>query len=236
VFRAFAALEETLAHVRALDAGVLRLAVTTTARHFAPRLLGEFARMHPGIETSLRVENRATLLERLGRNEDDLYLFADPPRERELMTQAVLPNPLVVLARRDHPLARRRRIPFADMAAEPFLMREPGSGTRAAVLAQFASRGLAPHVRMELGDNESIREAILAGLGISILSRYMLASEGEDGRLACLDVEGFPLESYWHFVYPLGKQLSAAARAFMDFTRVEAKGLARVAVTSALGG
>jgi DNA-binding transcriptional LysR family regulator len=80
---------------------------------------------------------------------------------------------------------------------------------------------------MELSGNEAIREEILAGLGISILSRYMLGSEGEEMRLACLDVEGFPLESYWHFVYPVGKHLSEAARAFMDFARDEAKGLAR---------
>ena len=234
VFRAFSALEESLAGVRGLDSGELRLAASSAARCFAPRLLGAFAERHPGIATTLTIENRAALLERLQANADDLYLFADPPRGDEVMTQAILPNPFVVLARRGHPLAGRRRLPFARMAAEPFLMREPGSGTREVVEALFARHGLRPRVRMELDSNEAIREAILAGLGISILSRYMLGSEGEDGRLVCLDVEGFPVESYWHFVYPIGKRLTAAARAFMDFARVEARGLAAAPRASAL--
>jgi LysR family transcriptional regulator, low CO2-responsive transcriptional regulator len=219
VFEALASLEASLAGMRGLDAGELRLAATSTARYFAPRLLGAFSERHPGIGISLRIENRATLLERLHRNDDDLYLFADPARDGEAITQAVLANPLVVVARHDHPLAARRGIPFARMAEEPFLMREPGSGTRDVVEKLFADHGLVPKVRMELDSNESIREAILAGLGISVLSRYTLSSEADEARLRCLDVEGFPLESYWHFVYPLGKELSAAARAFMQFVR-----------------
>lgn len=227
VFRAFDHLEESLAEVRTLDSGELRIAVSSTARYFAPRLLGRFAELHPGVQTSLCIENRAALLQRLEDNEDDLYLFADPPREGDVITQSILPNPMVVMARRDHPLAGRRGIPFARIAEEPFLMREPGSGTRKAVEELFEAHGLAPRIRMQLNSNESIREAILEGLGISVMSRYTMGAEGEDGRLACLDVEGFPLESYWHFVYPVGKQLTAAARAFMDFTRAEAKSLAR---------
>lgn len=83
---------------------------------------------------------------------------------------------------------------------------------------------------MELGTDEAIREAILAGLGVSILSRYSVAMEPARSGLVCLDVEGFPLESHWHFVYPVGKCLSASARAFMDFSRVEAKSVFRDAL------
>ena len=168
-----------------------------------------------------------TLIERLARNEDDLYLFADAPDDREIVAQRILPNPLVVFARDDHPLAKATNIAFARLAAEPFLMREPGSGTRARVLKLFAEHGVAPRTRMELSSDEAIREAILAGVGVSILSRYMLAVEPEPAGLVCLDVEGFPLESHWQFVYAVGKQLSPAALAFMDFARAEAKGLAR---------
>jgi LysR family transcriptional regulator, low CO2-responsive transcriptional regulator len=226
LFRALSALEETLAELRSLDCGRLHLAVTSAARYFAPRLLGAFVQKHPGIETALQVGNREDLLDRLQRNEDDLYMFADPPQEREVVVQSILPNPLVVFARADHPLAREKDISFERLAREPFLMREHGSGTRMAALKLFARHGLAPRIRMELESNEAIREAILAGAGISILSRYTLGLEPESGGLVCLDVVGFPLESYWHFVYPSGKQLSPAVRAFMDFTRVEAKGLA----------
>jgi DNA-binding transcriptional LysR family regulator len=236
VFRALSEFEETLAELRGLHSGQLRIAASSVARHFVPRLLGAFVQRHPGIETSLQIHNRGSLLERLARNEDDLYLFADAPRERALVVQTVLANPLVVFARADHPLARERRIPFARVAAEPFLLREPGSGTRSTALALFARHGLAPRVRMELGSNEAIREAILAGAGISILSRHMLGLEPEHGALVCLDVEGFPVESTWQLVYPLGKRPSPAARAFMDFTRAEARALAAAPLAPAAAG
>ena len=230
VFRALSALEQALADMRGLASGRLRLAVTTTARYFAPRLLGAFAQRNPGIEVSLQIHNRHTLIERLAGNEDDLYMFVEPPAQPEVAAQAILPNPLVVFARGDHPLAAERNIPFARVAREPFLMREPGSGTRMIAQRLFARHGLSPRVRMELGTDEAIREAILAGLGVSILSRYSVAMEPARSGLVCLDVEGFPLESHWHFVYPVGKCLSASARAFMDFSRVEAKSVFRDAL------
>ena len=225
VFRAFSAIEETLTEMRGLHSGHLRLAVTSTGKYFAPRLLGAFIQRYPGIETSLQIHNRKTLIERLANNEDDLYVFAEPPEDQEVMLQAILPNPLVVFARNDHPLAGKTDIAFERLAEEPFLMREPGSGTRMIALRLFGQHGLTPKIRMELSTNEAIREAILAGLGISILSRYTFGLEPEEARLVCLDVEGFPLASQWHFVYPTGKHLSVAARAFMDFARVEAKRL-----------
>ena len=230
VFQALAALEETIASLRGLECGQLRIAVTSAARHFGPRLLSAFVQRHPGIDTTLQIANRAHLLERLARNEDDLYLFADPPDDRAVMVQALVANPLVVLARRDHPLARAARIPLGRLAEEPFLLREPGSGTRTAALALFERHGLAPRVRMELDSNEAIREAILAGAGVSILSRYTLGLEPETGDIVCLDVDGFPIESSWYFVYPVGKHLSPSARAFMDFARNAARDLAREAL------
>lgn len=226
VFLALSNLEERLTEMRGLDSGHLQFAVTTTAKYFAPRLLGAFIQRYPGVETSLQIHNRSTLLERLRNNEDDLYMFADPPGQQEVMVQAVLSNPLVVFARNDHPMAGEIDIALARLANEPFLIRERGSGTRMATLKLFEQHGLTPKIRMELSTDEAIREAILAGLGVSILSRYTFGLEPEQTKLVCLDVEGFPLESHWHFVYPVGKHLSVAARAFMDFARVEAKNLA----------
>ena len=225
VFRALWSLEARLTEMRGLDSGYLQLAVTSTAKYFAPRLLGAFIQRYPGIQASLQIHNRSTLIGRLGSNQDDLYLFADPPDQPEVMVQAILHNPLVVFARSDHPLAGEKDITFARLADEPFLMREPGSGTRMVTLKLFEKQGFAPKIRMELSTNEAIREAILAGLGVSILSRYTFGLEPEQTKLVCLDVRGFPLESHWHFVYPVGKHLSVAARAFMDFARVEAKTL-----------
>lgn len=223
MFRVLSQLEDRLGEMRDLTAGHLRLAVTTTARHFAPRLLGAFIQRNPGIDVTLQIHNHQTLIQRLVDNEDDLYMFVEPPAEIQVAVQAILPNPLVVFARSDHPLAKKRDIPFQDLAAEPFLMREPGSGTRAIVQRMFDRHSVSPRVRMELNSDEAICEAIAAGVGISILSRYSVAMEPAGARLVCLDVEGFPLESQWHFVYPVGKHLSVAVRAFMDFSRAEAK-------------
>lgn len=232
VFRVFSELETSLDNLRGVTAGHLRLAASSTAKYFAPRLLGGFLERHAGVEISLQIHNRRALIERLDNNEDDLYLLAHPPADRELIVQAILPNPFVVLARSDHPLRRESAIPFARFAEEPFLMREPGSGTRMTALKLFEQHGLVPRTRMELSTNEAIREAILAGLGVSILSRHTLGLEKETPDIICLDVEGFPVENYWHFVYPVGKQLSAAAQAFMQYTRAEAKHLALTGFTT----
>jgi DNA-binding transcriptional LysR family regulator len=225
VFRALSALEEALNAIRAVESGHLRLAVSSTGKYFAPRMLGAFIQRYPGVEASLEIHNRKTLIDRLANNEDDLYVFASPFEREDVVTQALLPNPLVVLARDDHPLANARKIAFERLAAEPYLMREPGSGTRLLATKLFEQHGLVPRIRLELSTDEAIKEAILAGLGVAIMSRFTLGLEPEPSRLICLDVEGFPLENHWHFAYPVGKQLSATARAFMDFARLEAKGL-----------
>jgi LysR family transcriptional regulator, low CO2-responsive transcriptional regulator len=227
VFQALLAMERTLSPMRGLPSGGVRVAAPSTARHFAARLVDAFMRLNPGVRASLEIHERPALIERLGGNRDDLYLFVEPPGEREVVAQALVANPLVVLAAADHPLAAEIDIPFSRLAQEPLVMREPGSGIRMIVLRLFARHGIAPKIRMELGSDEAIREAVLAGLGVAVLPRYTLGLDPVLTRLVCLDVEGFPLESYWHFVYPLGRRLSPAARAFMDFARAEAKSLFR---------
>jgi DNA-binding transcriptional LysR family regulator len=227
LFRALSDMEQALAGMRGTASGRLQLAVPPTAKHFASRLLETFMQRNPGVEAFLQVHDRPALVSRLANHEDDLYMFVEPPDEREVVAQALVPNPLVVLACRDHPLAGELDIPFARLASEPFLLREPGSGTRMTILRLFARHGLAPKIRMELSSDEAIREAILAGLGVSVLARYAPGLDPMLTKLVCLDVEGFPLESHWHFVYPLGKRPSIAGRAFMDFGRVEARSLFR---------
>jgi DNA-binding transcriptional LysR family regulator len=113
--------------------------------------------------------------------------------------------------------------PFERLAPEPFLLREEGSGARRIAMRLFREHGLTPRLRMELGSNEAIKEAILAGLGVAIMSRHTFGLDPESARYRCLDVEGFPVENHWYLAYPEGKQLSAAARAFLDFARVHAK-------------
>jgi DNA-binding transcriptional LysR family regulator len=227
IFQALAKIENEFASIRALESGRLRLAVSTTGSYFASRMLAAFVQEHPGIDVALQIHQRQTLLARIADNADDLYIFATPPRDGEVVVQQIMPNPMVVFARADHPLAAQRGITLERLAREPFLTREPGSGTRAAALEVFAQRGLRPKLRMELSSNEAIKQAILAGLGISILSHYTLGLDSEQKQLVTLDVEGFPLERHWYFVYPVGKNLPAAAQAFMEFTRRHSKQLVR---------
>jgi DNA-binding transcriptional LysR family regulator len=225
IFDTLSKIDNNLAHLRGLESGRLKLAVSTTGKYFAPRLLARFITQHPGVEISMQIHNRQALIERLARNEDDLYIFANPPADQEVVCQPILNNPLVVFARADHPLAGQRGLPIESLIDEPFLMREVGSGTRMVAWEVFDRAGFEPNVRMELSTNEAVRQAILAGLGISILSRYTLGLDTENPHLAVLDIRGFPIERPWQFVYPVGKQLSPSARAFMDMVRTEAKHL-----------
>jgi len=222
LFTTLSDIEESLSDLRGLEHGRLRLAVSTTGKYFVPRLLAEFVKLHPAIEVSLQIHNRNTLIDRLSRNEDDLYVFSNPPNNFEIVTQPILPNPMVVFAREDHPLAHEKKISIEQLKNEKFIMREPGSGTRMVAYEAFDHHGLEPRVQMELSTNEAIKQAILAGLGISILSQYTLGLDTFEPRLSILNVQDFPIEKQWQFVYPVGKQTSSVSRAFMDFVRKEA--------------
>lgn len=206
----------SIAEMRGLKKGKLRLAVVSTAKYFAPRILGEFSRQHPGVEVALKVTNRQRVLERAAENLDDLYILSQPASNLLLAARPFMENPLVVMAHAEHPLTQERNIPLQRIAKEPFLMREVGSGTRLTVEQIFARHGIQPNIRMELGSNEAIKQAILAGLGVSVLSRHTLGTDGM-GEPVVLDVEGFPVVNQWHIGHPNGKQLSVVAQAFLDY-------------------
>lgn len=221
IFRTLSDVDRSITDLQGLKKGKLRLATSTAGKYFASRVLATFVRQHPDMEVALHVNHREGLIDRLGENRDDIYLMTKLPTDEDIVSQRILPNPMVVFAAAGHRLARERHIPFARLAEEPLIMREPGSGTRLLTEQAFEARGLSPRVRMELGDNESIRDALLADLGVAIMSRHALGLN-PDLALTTLDVEGFPIEAYWHLVYPVGKQLTPAAQAFMQFLRDEA--------------
>ena len=223
IFSAMDRFEMHAADMKGLKQGKLRLAVITTAKYFAPRLLGAFCQKYPGIEVSLKVSNRERILERLNDNQDDLYILGQPPDGLEAITEPLMDNMLVVVAPIHHPLAGQRKIPLARLAEEPFLMREPGSGTRMAVERLFHEHGLPIKVRMELGSNEAIKQAIVGGLGISVLSRHTLPLDAASGHLATLDVQHFPIRRQWYVVHPAGKQLTVVTQTFLDYLRGAAK-------------
>ncbi|HEY9901250.1 MAG TPA: LysR substrate-binding domain-containing protein [Candidatus Sericytochromatia bacterium] len=223
VFEKLDQFEMTVADLKGLKQGRLRVAVITTAKYFVPRLLGPFCQRYPGIDISLQVTNHEHILNRLNDNLDDLYVMSQLPENIEITCQPILENPLVVVAPSDHPLAQEKNISLDRIAAEPFIMREPGSGTRKAVQNLFDEHKILLKVRLDLGSNEAIKQAIAGGLGISILSAHTLTLEGPNSHLTVLDVEKFPIERYWYAVYPNGKQLSIVARTFLEYLLAEGK-------------
>jgi LysR family transcriptional regulator, low CO2-responsive transcriptional regulator len=217
-------LEAAINDLKGLDKGRLSLATTTTAKYFVPRLLGKFRQQHPAIELSLNITNQAQVLDRLAHNQDDLYFTGRPPKDLDIELRPVLSNPLVVVAASDHPLAHTKKaIPLKQLAEESFILRESGSGTRAIVEQFFADSRLDLNVVMEMSSNEAIKQGIVGGLGISVLSLHTLSLEMANGPLTCLNVEGFPIQRRWYVVYPKGKQLSIAAQTFLDFLLNEGK-------------
>jgi len=200
--------------VKGLARGRLKVAVVSTAKYFVPRLLGTFCARYPEIDIALEVLNRDGVLARLRDNLDDLYIMSMPPTDIDIEDQVFMPNPLVVIAASSHPLAARRRLSLDDLARFRFILREPGSGTRMAVDAHFQRHHFKPDVRLALGSNEAIREAVAANLGLAVVSRHALPAKPADDGVAVLKVTGFPVESNWHVVHRKGKQLSPIASVF----------------------
>ena len=221
-------LDETLAELRGDVVGRLRLAVVSTAETFIPRLLGDFRRERPAVEVSLVVLNRDAVIRRLADNLDDLYIMSRPPQAPPVVATPFLSNPLVVVAAAEHPLAGRETLQIEALAAEEFVLREPGSGTRQAAEHFFAAHGLALRPRLELGSNEAVKQAVAGGLGLSLLSAHALAHAVDEG-IAVLRVEGTPLPTQWQVVYPAGKRLTPLAGAFLEFLRERAAELERSA-------
>ena len=212
-------LEMEVAELKGLKTGQLRLAVVTTAKYFAPRILGKFCKDYPGIDASLEVTNRERLLERMTKNLDDLYIVGRPPESPEYEFEPYMPNPLVTVAPSTHPLAKEHNIPLSRIADEPFIIREKGSGTRKALETHFETHKLKLKIKMELGSNEAIKQAILGGLGIAVLSQHTLGQGIDQTGLKILDVKGFPIQWQWHVGHMRGKRLSVVARTFLEFLR-----------------
>lgn len=206
--------------LKGLEAGRLRLAVVTSAKFFAPRLLGYFLQQHPAIEPALTVTQRDVLLQRMRDNLDDLYVFSVPPSAPDLAVEPFMPNELVAIAAHDHPLARRRgAISVAELCSYPFLQRESGSGTRTLIERFFAEQGIAVQPRMELGSNFAIEQAVATGVGVSIVSRTMLNGLHLGDEICVLNVEGLPLRGHWYLVYLKTKAELPVVRRFRDFVR-----------------
>lgn len=217
IFDRLELLSQDLAAMQGLQKGGLHLAALTTAQYFIPRLLGGFSREYPGLDVSLFVGNREAILERLARNEDDLYILGQPPDNTRIAAEPFADNLLVAIAHPDHKLVGRKRIAPKRLGEEPFIAREQGSGTRLACENFFLEHQVSLNIRLELGSHEAVKQAVAAGLGISIVSKSAVQAELTSGEIALLDVAGLPLQRQWYVVRPEKKIQTAAARAFHDF-------------------
>ncbi|WP_299872325.1 LysR family transcriptional regulator [uncultured Cocleimonas sp.] len=197
--------------------GPLRISGITTSKYFMPHLLGRFLKTYPDVEPSLTITNQTKVTQRLVENLDDIFIMGTFPLNIELQAEYFLDNPLVLVAPVDHPLANEKNIPLSTIAKERFISREQGSGTRAFRTHLFKESGLKANTYMELGSAEAIKQAVMAGLGISVLSLHNLQLELEAGLLTVLDVEQFPIKRKWYAVHLKEKKLSRTAQKFLEF-------------------
>jgi DNA-binding transcriptional LysR family regulator len=207
--------------MRGLTQGRLTIGLVSTAKYFVPELLGRFLKAHPGVTVRLEVDNREAIIGLLAANAIDLAIMGRPPQNVETVAEEFAPHPHVIIAPPDHPLAGKRRIPLERLAEQTFVIREPGSGTRGLLERLFDEHKLALKVSMEMASNETIKQAVIAGMGVSLLSLHIVGLELATRRLAILDVAGLPIVRNWYVVHLAQKRLSPVAEALKGFLLAE---------------
>jgi DNA-binding transcriptional LysR family regulator len=204
------------------EGGRLSVGATSTAKYFAPRLIAGFVASRPKVDLRFLIGNRDATVESFRAGEIEVALSGRPPRDMPVETFPIGPHPYVLIAPPDHRLAGAKGLTKADLAGEAFLFREIGSGTRSLFDAFIGDTAIRPvQMRMELGSNETIKQAVMAGLGIALISAHTIAAEVVDGRLVCLDIEGHPIVRRWFVINRTDRALSPTARAFRDFAVTE---------------
>ena len=207
--------EDAMARLRRVEGGVLNVGLVSTAKYFVPRLLAQFCAEHPQVEVRLQVSgNREQLLALLHEGEIDLAVMGRPPKEMATRSEPLAAHPLVFVAPIGHALLAGLPLTVAALVDAPFIVRERGSGTRKAMEDFFAANAFTPRIAMEMSSNETIKQAVMAGLGVSFLSLHTLGLELRSGLIARLEVTGTPVIKTWYLVHLLAKVLSPAAEAF----------------------
>lgn len=209
-------LRENMRQYRGLVRGQLRIAVVSTANYFIAADIARFRKQHPGIDINLRVANRDGILEMIEANESDLAVTGQPPDDSELVARRFKPNPLVVIAPPDHPLAGRTDLTPRDLVEHSFVFREPGSGTRGAMVRAFREHGLECRESCVLSSNEAVKQAVQAGLGLAVISQQTTQLELETNRLTVLPCEGLSLTRQWFLVYRNFRRLPPSALEFRN--------------------
>jgi DNA-binding transcriptional LysR family regulator len=209
--------EQALSSLKGLRSGRATIGIVSTAKYFAPKLLAQFIDRHPQIDIQFLVGNREILIDALGDNEIDFAVMGKPPDKLDAEAEAIAQNPHVIVAHKAHRLAGAREFDFHELRGETFLLREPGSGTRLVMEAVFKQHLFVPKRLVTLGSNETVKQAIMANMGVSLLSLHSLELELRTREISLLDVVATPVVRNWHIVKMRTKNLSAAASAFRAF-------------------
>jgi DNA-binding transcriptional LysR family regulator len=210
-------LEAQMADHIGLKKGRIDLAVVSTAKYFMPMLLVQFGKLFDVIHVQLQIDNRENVLGLLARNEADLVVMGRAPADLDCEATAFATNPLAIVAAPDHPLVRRKKLPFSALADFKFVVREEGSGTRAAMERLFAEHKVPIQIAMEMPSNETIKQAVMAGMGLSFLSMRTVRHELASGHIAMVDIQDMPPAGHWYVTHLKQKKLSPAARSFKEF-------------------
>ena len=209
--------EDTAARLLKLEVGTLTIGMVSTAKYFLPHLLAQFRREHEGIEIRLAVGNREQLVRMLHANEVDIAIMGRPPKELATRAEPFAAHPHVFVAPVGHPLTQAGPLMPEALRDQGFILREEGSGTRAALEKFLLQARVEPRVTMEMASNETIKQAVIAGMGLSFLSLHTLGLELDNELIAQLPIEGAPVVRAWNVVHTLAKLLSPAAEAFRYF-------------------
>ncbi len=220
---------QVMEELKGMKRGKLHLTMASTANYFAPQLIAAFHHQYPAAQVTLDVSNRTGLLNALDHNDTDMVIMGTPPQSHKLTGIPFIDNPLVVIAAPSHPLAKRQKIRLAEVANEPFIVREGDSGTRMAVEAFFAQHDLQLITSMEMNRSEAIKQAVMAELGLGIVSLHTIEMELALKRLTILNVEDFPIMRQWHIVHRSGKRFAAIPEAFKNFVLQHAEDLIAIA-------
>ena len=210
--------DDAMARFRKLESGQLSVGLVSTAKYFVPHLLVRFRQEHPGIEVRLNVSaNREQLMTMMAAGEVDLAIMGRPPREMATRAEPFAAHPHVFVAPPGHPVLQSGHPPLSALAQHPFIVREPASGTRALMDRFFQDHRLEPRIAMEMPSNETIKQAVMAGMGLSFLSLHTLALELKAGLIEIVHVENTPVVRTWNVVHLQSRNLSPAAEAFRYF-------------------
>lgn len=214
--------------------GVLHLGVIPVAHYFAPALLMAFAESWPGVKFKLTVDRRTIILAMLEDHQLDIAIGGYPPSEADVEAETFARQPHCIVAAPDHPLSAHRGIPWTALRNEQFIFRESGSATRQFFEKILQAQSMQVHVSMELSGNETIKQAVMAGMGISLLSAHTFQTELMSGQLVVLDLVGMPKMLDWCFLHRRGSLLSGANEAFRQLVLTRGAELAKCHISKVL--